>query len=47
MVDLYSSRGPCQRLVVKRIMPSSPGYIYKVSYQARARGQYMVVILYG
>ena len=47
LVGLYSSFGPCERLVVKRILPSSPGFIYKVSYQARTRGQYMLVILYG
>jgi hypothetical protein len=28
-------------------MASSPGHIYKVSYRARRRGQYMLVILYG
>jgi hypothetical protein len=47
LVGLYSSLGPCERLVVKRIMASSPGHIYKVSYRARRRGQYMLVILYG
>ncbi|CAF4308983.1 unnamed protein product [Rotaria sp. Silwood2] len=47
LVGLYSSLGPCERLVVKRIMPSSPSYIYKVSYRVRIRGQYMLVILYG
>ncbi|CAF1582885.1 unnamed protein product, partial [Adineta steineri] len=48
LVGLYSSLGPCERLVIKRIMTSSsPGFIYKVSYQARKRGQYMLVILYG
>ncbi|CAF0883461.1 unnamed protein product [Rotaria sordida] len=47
LVGLYSSFGPCERLVVKRIMPSSPSYIYKVSYRVQVRGQYMLVILYG
>lgn len=47
LVGLYSPLGPSERLVIKRIMPSSPGFIYKVSYRVRARGQYMLVILYG
>jgi hypothetical protein len=47
LVGLYSSLGPCERLVVKRIMPSSPGFVYKVSYRVRTRGQYLLAILYG
>ncbi|CAF1583738.1 unnamed protein product [Adineta ricciae] len=47
LVGLYSSRGPAERLVIKRTNPSSPGYVYKVSYRVRIRGQYMLVILYG
>ncbi|CAF4749293.1 unnamed protein product, partial [Rotaria sp. Silwood1] len=47
LVGLYSPLGPCERLVVKRIMPHSPGFIYKVSYRVRTRGQYLLTILYG
>ncbi|CAF1105616.1 unnamed protein product [Adineta steineri] len=47
LVGLYSPLGPCERLVIKRIMPSSPGFIYKVSYRVRTRGQYILTILYG
>ena len=47
LVGLYSSRGPAERLVIKRTNLSSPGYVYKVSYRVRIRGQYMLVILYG
>ncbi|UJR38465.1 hypothetical protein I4U23_031133 [Adineta vaga] len=47
LVGLYSSLGPAERLVIKRIIPSSPGVVYKVSYRVRTRGQYMLVILYG
>ncbi len=47
LVGLYSPLGICERLVIKRIMPSSPGFIYKVSYRVRTRGQYMLTILYG
>ncbi|UJR38463.1 hypothetical protein I4U23_031131 [Adineta vaga] len=47
LVGLYSSRGPAERLVIKRIIPSSPGVVYKVFYRVRTRGQYMLVILYG
>ncbi|CAF4263444.1 unnamed protein product [Rotaria sp. Silwood2] len=47
LVGLYSPLGPCERLVIKRIMPNSPGFIYKVSYRVRARGQYLLAILYG
>jgi len=45
LVGLYSSLGPSERLVIKRIV-SSP-QLYKVSYRVRKRGQYMLVILYG
>jgi len=45
LVGLYSSLGPSERLVIKRII-SSP-QLYKVSYRVRKRGQYMLVILYG
>ncbi|CAF3686044.1 unnamed protein product [Rotaria sordida] len=47
LVGLYSPLGPCERLVVKRVMPHSPGFIYKVSYRVRTRGQYLLTILYG
>ncbi|CAM4775136.1 unnamed protein product [Rotaria magnacalcarata] len=47
LVGLYSPLGPCERLVVKRIMPFSPGFIYQVSYRVRTRGQYILTILYG
>lgn len=47
LVGLYSPMGSCERLVVKRIMPSSPGFVYKVSYRVRTRGQYMLTIVYG
>ncbi|CAF1102330.1 unnamed protein product [Adineta ricciae] len=46
-VGLYSPLGVCERLVIKRIIPSSPGFIYKVSYRVRTRGQYMLTIVYG
>ncbi|UJR07696.1 hypothetical protein I4U23_011981 [Adineta vaga] len=46
-VGLYSPLGVCERLVIKRILPSSPGFIYKVSYRVRTRGQYMLTIVYG
>jgi hypothetical protein len=47
LVGLYSPIGPFERLVIKRIMPSSPGFIYKVSYRVRYRGEYILTILYG
>lgn len=46
LVGLYSSLGPCERLVIKRF-DSSSSHIYKVSYRVRKRGHYMLVILYG
>jgi hypothetical protein len=47
LVGLYSPIGPYERLVIKRIIPSSPGFIYKVSYRVRNRGEYILTILYG
>lgn len=47
LVGLYSPVGPFERLVIKRIMPNSPGFVYKVSYRVRHRGEYLLSILYG